>query len=105
MTRVQNHYEVLQISTAATDVEIRKAYHNLAKQHHPDKSVALDTLPSSVTQATSVFLDLQIAFNILKTPDLRQQYDRQLASGRIELALCDVVDLEDMQYEMKDGGW
>ena len=32
-----NDYKILEISSSATDDEVKKAYRTLAKQHHPDK--------------------------------------------------------------------
>ena len=39
-----NHYDLLDISKSATEVEIRKAYLKKAKQYHPDRNQSPDAL-------------------------------------------------------------
>ena len=52
-----NFYETLQIPTTATKSEIKKAYHKMARQYHPDKYSGLD--------AEEKFLEIQKAYEIL----------------------------------------
>lgn len=40
MMKCQDLYRILNVDTSATQSEIRKAYHRLAKQYHPDKHPA-----------------------------------------------------------------
>jgi DnaJ family protein A protein 2 len=37
MNRLNNPYDILGLQTNATETEVRSAYKNLAKKHHPDK--------------------------------------------------------------------
>ena len=37
MDNLENDYKILEISSSATDEEVKKAYRHLAKKHHPDK--------------------------------------------------------------------
>ena len=60
------HYETLGVAVAATDSQIKKAYHKLAKLHHPDKKNGDDTVFKKITKA----------YEILSDPEKRANYDR-----------------------------
>ena len=62
-----NFYEILQVPPTATKYEIKKAYHKLAVQYHPDKY--------SGSNAEEKFLEIKTAYDILYDDEKRQQYD------------------------------
>jgi molecular chaperone DnaJ len=57
-------YDVLGLNKTATKEEIKKAYRNLSKQHHPD-----------VGGDEEVFKKISHAYNILSDDDKRKNYD------------------------------
>jgi len=63
-------YEVLEVSKDADENEIKKAYYRLAKEHHPDKN------PDRRYEATEKFKEIQEAYEVLKDPNKRANYDR-----------------------------
>lgn len=65
----KNPYEILGVSKDATDADIKKAYHKLVMQYHPDKN------PGDKT-AEEKFKEVNNAFDILKDPQKRAAYDR-----------------------------
>lgn len=65
MTR--DYYKILGVSKNATDEELKRAYRNLARKHHPD----VDRSP----QAESRFKEINEAYQILSDPQKRQTYD------------------------------
>lgn len=71
---MKTHYEILGIERTATDAEIKQAFRNKAKVFHPDVSTAPD--------AHEQFVKIAEAYNILKDPKTRAEYDRYLAGGR-----------------------
>ncbi|EAW13108.1 putative cell cycle control protein (Cwf23) [Aspergillus clavatus NRRL 1] len=65
----QDFYALLDISPAAAETEIRRAYRRTALKYHPDKIV-------NPTQADiDKFHVLQIAYDVLSDPTVRQLYD------------------------------
>lgn len=63
-------YDVLEVSKDADESEIKKAYYRLAKEHHPDKN------PDRHEEATEKFKEIQEAYEVLKDPNKRANYDR-----------------------------
>ncbi|MDO4558688.1 MAG: molecular chaperone DnaJ [Planctomycetia bacterium] len=69
MSQKRDYYEVLGITRTATDAEISSAYRKLAKRHHPDRN------PGD-PEAVERFKEVTEAFEVLRDPQKRQQYDR-----------------------------
>lgn len=65
----QDFYGLLDISPAAAETEIRRAYRRTALKYHPDK-IANPT-PADIDK----FHFLQIAYDVLSDPSVRQLYD------------------------------
>jgi DnaJ-class molecular chaperone len=72
---MRDPYDVLGVSRQATDAEIKKAFRNLAKKHHPD---AHANDPAKVKQ----FQEISSAYDILGDKEKRAQFDR----GEIDAA-------------------
>ena len=64
----RDYYEVLGASRTASQDEIRKAYLQLARQHHPDAN------PDDPSAAER-FQEIQNAYDVLKDSEKRSQYD------------------------------
>lgn len=70
------HYQRLGVVPTATPEEIRTAYRNLARIHHPDKHDG---------KTSTVMLEINEAWRVLSDPVLRYKYDADLRSHRNEV--------------------
>jgi molecular chaperone DnaJ len=68
------HYQTLQVSPRATAIEIKQAYRQLAKQHHPDVSGS----------SSDRIVAINAAYEVLSDPSRRRDYDRSLQRGSFE---------------------
>lgn len=68
------HYTTLGVRPNATPEQIRRAYRDLAKAHHPDVS--------NNTDSASTFAAIARAYETLSDPERRREYDHQLAQAR-----------------------
>lgn len=66
MSMSKDYYKILGIQQNATEEEIKKAYHRLAHQYHPDR-------PSGDEKK---FKEINEAYQILSNRDKRRQYDQ-----------------------------
>ena len=59
-------YRVMGVSRDATQAQLKKAYHNLARRYHPDKNA----------EDGARFTEISNAYNLLSDPRKRQLYDQ-----------------------------
>lgn len=65
----KDYYNILGVSKNATQDDIKKAYRKLAVKYHPDKN-------SGSKAAEDKFKDIGEAYEVLKDPEKRKQYDQ-----------------------------
>ena len=69
MAEKRDYYEVLGVSKNATAVELKKAYHKLARKYHPD-------LNKDNPEAADKFKEANEAYSVLSDPQKRAAYDQ-----------------------------
>lgn len=70
----RDYYDVLGVSRNATDVDIKKAFRRLAKEHHPDRT-------KNDKNAEIKFKEAQEAYGVLSDKEKRAQYDQFGSEG------------------------
>jgi len=78
---------MLGVSKGASESEIRKAFHKLAKKYHPD-------VTAGNKEAEQKFKEANLAYEVLKDPKKRAQYDQMRALGT-----------DPFERAQTEGGW
>lgn len=73
----ESYYHILGVPTDADERQIKRAYHRLARELHPDKAAS----PEQAREAEQRFAIISKAYNVLKDPGLRKEYDAKRSSG------------------------
>jgi tetratricopeptide (TPR) repeat protein len=81
----RSYFEVLGISRAAGEAEVKEAYFRLAKRFHPDAhhSGSLSDLRDTLE---TVFIQLGEAYEVLRDPRRRSEYEERLGRQRAAAA-------------------
>lgn len=90
MVKDTTYYDLLQVESTATDVELKKAYRKQAIKLHPDKN-------QNDPHALEKFQDLGEAYNVLKDPQQRAIYDELGVEGMKEQANGGDVDADPLE--------
>lgn len=69
-----DYYRLLGVPREAPDREIKRAYYELARKLHPDKAAS----PEEAAKNASELAAISQAYNTLKDPKKREEYDAQI---------------------------
>jgi tetratricopeptide (TPR) repeat protein len=70
----RDYYQILEVARDAQERDIKRAYHRLARERHPDKG----TTPEQIKHLQEEFALISTAYNVLKDKDKRVEYDQRL---------------------------
>lgn len=76
MDDLESYYDVLETPQSATPDEIKKAFHKLANEYHPDKNVGATEKVKHLGEQK--FKEISEAYDVLKDVRKRKQYDDKL---------------------------
>ncbi|KAF2156887.1 hypothetical protein K461DRAFT_6574 [Myriangium duriaei CBS 260.36] len=125
---MEDYYTVLDLTQRRADgtltvADVRKAYHRALLLHHPDKSKESiyhghqDSGGREIHGDRFTVDQITEAFNVLKDPSKRSEYDRNLAllrrshltaGGQADTKFfsgLDIVDLDDLQFDDNTQTW
>lgn len=74
------HYNVLGVRSTATDDAIKRAYYRKARAYHPDAHAG--SSGAVIDEAERAMSALNAAWNVLRDPTLREEYDTALDEER-----------------------
>lgn len=90
---MKNYYEILDISTNSSEIEIKKAFRKKAFEFHPDKNSSIN--------ASAKFIEVYEAYEILIDSNKRRTYDRLYAEFFIMVQPIEIIN-KDIDYEFED---
>jgi molecular chaperone DnaJ len=104
MAATRSLYDALGVPKTASQEEIKKAYRKLAREFHPDRNPGDEA-------AEARFKEVQAAYDVLKDPEKRKQYDA-FGNGRpgpgqrvnVDFGDFDLGDLGDLFGGLFGGG-
>jgi DnaJ-class molecular chaperone len=74
MPAYKDYYKILGVTKNASHKEIRSAYRDLARRHHPDVNLASK-------EAAARFQEIHEAYAVLMDPQKRGKYDALVSAG------------------------
>ena len=87
LTNAQTHYEVLDVSDAASPAHMKQKYYDLARNYHPDRFRKAD--PALLAQMESSFARVTQAYDTLRDEQLRANYDAKLKARQKAQQIAD----------------
>lgn len=88
---MKNLYEILGVKKGARKTALKKAYYDLAKQHHPDKNNGVHS---------EEFSDIVLAYKILSDPVKRKKYDKTGEIDEVNVSSIVINAIAEMYHSL-----
>ncbi len=101
---VADYYEVLSVAKDAGEEQIKSAYHELAKEFHPDRFQTEEHSPSFRSKVEKLFTCITGAYTTLSDPAARASYDdtRLKEGSRVEAVQRAITGVDAEQEKMAE---
>lgn len=96
MSYEKDYYAILQVNRNASQEEIERAYQRLSQTYNPETS--------QKRRAAQRYADVQEAYETLKDPRKRRQYEREVAAARAAAGGMLPADVLSRRFVMLSGG-
>ncbi len=100
-----NYYQLLEISPKADQGEVKKAFYKLSRDYHPDRYFRFphENFRNAVHQ---IYKRIAEAYNILRSPQWREAYDRQIAEdpAKVRFSIEEEIKRQQQGGTTYDGG-
>lgn len=78
-----DYYQIIGVEAGAADGVIRKQFYGRSMRYHPDRYHYVDD-PEFKRLVTTIYKQISEAYNVLKDPKTRREYDQRLTANRTE---------------------
>jgi diphthamide biosynthesis protein 4 len=95
--KIKALYDILEVDPSLSTEEIRERYRKLCLRYHPDKRNSRAPLSEDAIKS---FCEIQEAWEILRNPITRKEYDETLRQRDSLPLIYEEVDLDDMLYSV-----
>lgn len=79
-----SYYQILNVDGQARPADIKRAFLKRSQEFHPDRFFNVDD-DDLKHQVTAVYKRIAEAYQVLRNPDYRAEYDKQIAENPAEL--------------------
>ncbi len=100
-----NYYQLLGVSQTAGDAEIKKAFYSASREFHPDRYFRFPN-ENFRNAVNTIYKRVSEAYTILRSPQWRQAYDRQIAETplNVRFSVQDEMKRQQQGGTLYDGG-